>query len=463
MNKSFRIAASLVLIASMVSLSGCGCAPVVKKYKVNLEVWGVMDDSDAYAEIFKNFRDIDPNAGEITYKKQRIETYQQDLINALASGKGPDIFMIGNNWLPAFADKTAPAPKEILTEQQFRGNFVDVCANDFVSKGDVYAVPLSVNSLQLYYNKDLFNAAGISAPPTTWNEFIRDTEMMTRVSPTGEINPSGAAMGAAAGSTAGSINRATDILTLLMFQNGVALRDDSGQVNFGKNPNALKALDFYTSFARNSAPNYSWNPLMHYSIDAFSEGSVAMMLNYSWQESVIRGKSPKLNFAVAPVPQMVPSAPAGYANYWGYAVAANKVIVNDPSSKLVPVTNDMRVAEAWKLLTYLTTKEGIPVVTTNSGTSVVQKPNLSFDPADVYMTKTKQPAARRDLIDKQRSDVDLGVFAQGNLIAKSWVEPDPALIEGTFNDMINAVNNGSSTSSNALETTAERIRRAEMK
>lgn len=44
--------------------------------------------------------------------------------------------------------------------------------------GKLYAVPLAVQTLQMYYNKDLFAAAGITAPPTTWAEFTKDVETL---------------------------------------------------------------------------------------------------------------------------------------------------------------------------------------------------------------------------------------------------------------------------------------------
>ena len=45
----------------------------------------------------------------IVYTKKDETTYQQDLLNALASGKGPDIFAISNSWLPEYIDKIVPA------------------------------------------------------------------------------------------------------------------------------------------------------------------------------------------------------------------------------------------------------------------------------------------------------------------------------------------------------------------
>jgi ABC-type glycerol-3-phosphate transport system substrate-binding protein len=458
MQTKFKFFSTACLIISLLTISGCGCKPKVNTYKVNLEIWGAIDDSDTFGEIFNSYRKINPNIGEIVYKKQRIETYEKDLIDALASGKGPDIFLIRNTWLPTFSNKIIAAPKTILTEQKFRKDFVDVCADDFVSKGDVFAVPLSVNSLALYYNRDLFNAAGVTAPPKTWDEFVAITEKITKINAVGEINPSGAAMGMAY-----NINRSTDVLSMLMLQNGTSMRDSSNRVSFGNNAGARKALDFYTQFSTSGAPNFSWNVQSHYSVDAFSEGTLAMMLNYSWQLPVIRSKSPKLNFAVADAPQVNLSVPVNYANYWGYAVASNKIIEVDPRSTTAPITKEIRVAEAWKFLTYLTTKVETPLTVATSATTVVKKPVSAIDAAEAYLEKTKQPAARRDLIEKQKADMDLGVFAKGNLTAKNWMQLDPVATEAIFAEMIDNVNKGISSVSGSLQTAEERIRNLEVK
>ena len=57
-----------------------------------------------------------------------------------------------------------------------------------------------------------------------------------------------------------------------------------------------------------------------------------------------------------------------------------------------------------------------------------------------YLNATKRPSARRDLIDLQRNDPDLGVFAVQALSARSWYQADNIVIETIFADMIDDVN-----------------------
>lgn len=461
-----KIILSFLAIAGILVISGCGFKQTnPKKYSLNLEVWGLFDNQDAYNEIFENYRKLNPNIGQITYKKFTQDTYKKELLDALASGQGPDIFLIRNTWLSSFGDKVVPAPQTILTEQKFRSDFVDVAANDFVSQGQVYAVPLNMGSLALYYNKDLFNEAGITRPPQDWNEFITDAKKMTKFDSNGQITKSGAALGIARNSDGSeSINRATDILNLLLLQNQTNMVDiqsrramfdqiaKQGDNSFAPGENALI---FYTGFA-NKASFYTWDRNMHNSIDAFSEGNVAMMFNYPWNVSVIKDKQPKLNFGIAPVPQLQNSAQVDYADYWGFTVARNKTI--DPTAAAQGVTNDIRAGEAWSLLAFLATK---PDQSINSGKNVAGKQVVDpkFDPAINYLTKVNLPSARRDLIELQKNDPILGVFAQENLIAKSWYQVDPDAINAIFSDMITQVNLGQATVSDAIKSASAKVTR----
>jgi len=454
-----KIFFSLSLILLTTVFSGCGCKSSVTKLNMKLEIWGPVDDSDVFTKIIDNYKKLNPAITDIQYKKLPTETYKQDLINALASGQGPDIFLINNAWLPLFYDKTVPAPVEILNEQRFRNNFVDVVVNDFLSYGKIYATPLSVDTLSLFYNKDLLNSVGITEPPKNWDEFFKDVKILTIVNGYGNIEKSGAALG-----TAFNIHRSTDVLSLMMLQSGTEMTDASRSMATFDKPNSDNvsageiSLDAYTRFAKIGSDVYCWNKDMHYSTDAFSEGTAAMIFDYSWTIPTILSKSPKLNFAIAPVPQQPGRNPVDYANYWGFAVAKNKkatVAGLNPSQN--SITDQTRVNETWKFLTYLTTKadKNLAITSSVGGTSKITDPN--FDPAKEYLAKTGRPAARRDLIEMQKTDPTIGVFATQNLFAKSWYEADADAIEAIFADMINQVNIGKTSPYDAIRSAAIRI------
>lgn len=457
--KFSRIAVFFAVLPLALSLSGCGKEKAAP-YKVDLEVWGVFDTSDMYGNAFREYKALNEgHIGNISYRKMSEDTYRDDLIRAFAEGKNPDIFMIRNSWLPLFENLIAPASDYQMSEKEFREAFVDVVADDSVIDGKIYAIPLSVDSLGLYYNKDIFNAAGITSPPSTWGELMLDAKLLSVVDPYGNITQSGVALG-----TAKNINRSTDILLALAFQLGL----ESEQSGFGRslkiaNEKMINALDHYSRFSAVGSEQYSWNPRQHYSLDAFYEGTLGMMINYSWHTDTIRKKNAKLNFGVAPLPQISLEKPVNYANYWTFVVAKNRQppVFRENQKPEFPVDkyNLLRTHESWQFLHYFAFPHPSKNITIRNPLS----PNFSAavavenDPVVEYLEKTKKPAARRDLIEKQKNDQWLSPFAYGNLLSKSWRPGDIEAAEGILAEAMEAVNRGENTPQGALQTAEKQI------
>ncbi len=392
---------------------------------VTLQFWGVFDDHNAFDKVIANFKAQNPGI-DVKYQMFTFEQYEQGFLNALAAGTGPDILMIHNTWLPKHGDKLIPMPstgvpdtKNPFTIQNFKDQFVDVAYKDLVYNNLIYGMPLYVDTLGLYYNRDLFNTAGIARPPQTWAEVNADVQLLTKLDRSGNITQSGFALG-----TARNINRSTDILMDMMIQSGVRMTDDDNRsAMFDQTVNGQRvgeiALQYYTNFANPRNQDYSWNDSQHYSVDAFTEGTLGMMVGYAHQTQIIRSKAPRLNFALAPMPQASLSDIRNFANYWAVSVAAKS-------------THSL---EAWKFVNYLASKEG----TTE------------------YINATNRPVARRDLIDLQRNDPDLGVFAVQALSARSWYQADNTAIEGIFADMIDDVNFNRSSIPDAVSRAESRV------
>jgi len=459
-----RILFALPVIASSVFLSGCGKA-APPAYQVNLEVWGVLDDSESFQVPINTYQEIGKaHVGSVIYKKKTPETYREDLLNAFAEGTGPDVFLIRSSWLPLFKNLIVPAAEYQVSEKEFRDSFVDVAADDLIVDKKIYGAPMSVDSLALYYNKDLFNAAGITTPPSTWDEVVSDAKLLNSIDVNGNIRQSAISLG-----TAKNINRSTDILLALATQYGLTSRPNgfSDDMNVSSEP-VQNALSFYSGFSSLGIGRYSWNANQHYSVDSFYEGNLAMMVNYSWQMDAIRKKNAKLNFGVAPLPQVSATTPSNYANYWVYVVAKDKKAPTADRQKITfPVAkyNDIRIHESWQFLHYLAFPHpGMKVVLRNA-----LDPTFSIeaafkeDPAKSFLAKTRQPSARRDLIEEQKKDPWLAPFAYGNLIAKDWRVGETEQVEGVLSDAIESVNRGENTVNQVLSSAYTQIMQLQRK
>ena len=175
---------------------------------VTLSYWRVLDGSDAFDEIIAKYTALHPFV-RIEYRKLRLEEYENELLNALAEDRGPDIFSIHNTWVRKYRTKIEPLPpsttmvypvekgsikKEVVNELrttpslslgQVRDLFVDVVSKDVILEDNkIYGLPLSVDTLAMFYNKDLLNNAGISEAPKYWNrEFLQTVKKIKQTRP----------------------------------------------------------------------------------------------------------------------------------------------------------------------------------------------------------------------------------------------------------------------------------------
>ena len=421
LKKSFtKYITSLFFLAA-----GCGSTASTGSAKVSINVWGLFDTNSTFqTDFIAAYQKQYPNV-KITYTEKNVATYESDLINALAAGTGPDIFYIHNDWLPTYKDKLQPATAKEVALSDYNNAFADVASKDFVSGGQVYAVPLTIDTLVLYYNKDILGSFGIAEPPQTWNELAADAKKISEKDSTGYFNRSGVALG-----TTANINRAQDIMYLLMLQSGTmpfnsdytrstidqAISGTSGNHNF---PGAT-ALSYFTSFSDSLSKSYDWNTKSDYSLDAFANGKLAMMYGYYYDQATILQKSPNLNIGVAPVPQpALDQNLVNYSNYWGYTVSKQSKVANWD----------------WDFLKFISAKSQL----------------------EAYDKTVPQPSSRKDIIAEQVTDTKLGVVASSTLTAKSFYKPDVVKTDSIITNMIDDVSLRDKQVTDALSSASQQL------
>ncbi|MDP3901412.1 MAG: extracellular solute-binding protein [bacterium] len=378
--------------------------------------WGVFDEPISINRLIADYKKIQPNIN-VVYRKLDSTSYEQDLINGLAGVNGPDLFMMHNTWLPKHYGKIRPLDDGQLNLTDFQSLFPTVVEQDFAPDGVIFGLPLYLDTLALFYNKDYFDAKGVALPPKTWEEFQSLVPRLVELDSSGKVVRAAAAIG---GSNR-SINRATDLLNILMLQSGAEMVNSSFRQAEFASAQGVDSLRFYTKFANPVNNYYTWNENLHYSLDNFSEGSVAMIFNYAYQVPLLEEKNPFLRFEVATIPQPTgASQPINFANYWGLATSIKS---SNP-------------AAAWDFAIYLTT---------------------NLEAQHKYLDLTQKPPALRSLIDGLLSDNEWGVFAKQALTARSWPQIDNNIVEQEFSAMIAAVISGQKTPEKAIQEAEEKI------
>ncbi len=410
--KSFYLL-SLALLGVFLITSGIGCktpntATQKKMEPIELNYWRVYDEGDSFDEIVAEYQKFHPNI-KINYRKFRYEEYEKKLLNAWAEDRGPDIFSIPESWIRGYQTKIAPMPATITMAfqenrkvfgiknevvnilktasapslRQIKENFADAVYQNVVIENQVYGLPLSLETLILFYNKEILNQAGISQLPSTWTEFQESVVKTVRYDSEGKISRAGAAIG-----TGANVNRAFDILSVLIMQNGATMTNANGQAIFFTskdktyNP-GIEAVKFYTDFASPAKNVYTWNSQMVNSLDSFIAGKSAFMFGYNYYLPNIRSGAPQLKFGMAPIPQVNPGAPVNYASYWVETVSKKS----------------KHSEEAWDFVIFATTKS---------------------DMAKKFLDKTKRPTALKALINSQLEDEDLHAAVTQILTGANW-------------------------------------------
>lgn len=454
--KRSLLGVTLLLIG--LTASGAVCRSSGKQPKpMTLTYWTVFTEEETIKPVIESFQKKYPYIS-FEVRQFQIDEYEDKLIEGWAEGHGPDIFSLPNSHLGAFVDLIEPLPAQLtltsvtskkslgrtetiveeetvraITARQVSALYPQAIYDDVVKlnpkaednavKEQMYGFPMSFDTLVLYYNKDLLDRANVTLPPATWDDFVDDVPKLTLVDVNNTIIQSGAALG-----TSTNVPRSFDIISLLMMQNGATMT--SGQnVTFDKKTEAdsgdffpgVQAVEFYTSFANPEVAWYSWNSEQEDALEAFIAGQTAYFVGYHYQLATIQNRGDQLNFDVAPIPQVDLTAAVNYANYW-----VETVSVNSPHAD-----------EAWAFVQEITTNEK----------------NVK-----AMLEKTKQPAALRSLIETQKEDFVLSIFANQALTAQSWYAGrQPLEVEKQFADMVTIINEGRLDIPTAVENTADKV------
>ena len=382
-----------------------------------LTIWGPVDDQNVILEMSKKYTQETGN--KVIYKMIDPNNYEQTLISSLAAGTGPDIFYFKNDWLYKHYKIIVPAPTSLFTQAAISDVYAQAVVQNFTSNGYVYAMPLYLDSLAMFYNQELLDQAAISFPPKTWEELVNIIPLITKKDLSGNILISGVALG-----TANNVAHSADILSLLFIQSGAPLATIEPQKNNLKiefeSSGKSDALSFYTQFAKPESEVYTWNEYFGNSLDEFAKGKVAIVFGYAKDIKYLRSIAPYFNFKIAPMPQPKNATLIkNYASYWGLAV-----------SKQSP-----NKTEAWNLINYL----------------------MQNDSLQTYSLRTNLPPAKRTLLQALSANPIFDVFNRQSYTALNWYNPDPEKTEIILNQAINDVLKNKMASYEAIRSIENQI------
>ena len=272
--------AAAVLVASL-ALAGCGreepseddpgAAPsevAEGAAEGTITVWAMGTEGEELDAIAEGFMDENPDA-VVEVTPVPWDAAHDKIATAIASGETPDVSLIGTTWMGEFARTGAldPTPTDLIDESAFfEGPWSTTVVDD-----TSYGVPWYTETRVLYYRTDLAEQAGITEPPTNWDELKTLAE---------GVQQAGAQWGLY---LQPGENGAWQTFMPFAWQNGVELVE--GEEFTLDTPEMVEALEFYNSFYTEGLTPTEADPAIEAS---FVDNKVGAFFSGPWHMSLIR-------------------------------------------------------------------------------------------------------------------------------------------------------------------------------
>lgn len=335
LRRSNRIAALVLVVVMVLSLfAGCGANNASQKSnqaaatnsestkksesdasknasdtgkKVTLSFWNGFTgpDGEILKDIVKRFNE--KNSGKIEIKMDVMgwDVLSQKLPPAIATGAAPGLVLMIGDWIPQYLANDSFRilddfwSKTGLKESDYVQNVLDIGRYN----GKYYALPMQFNLIYLYWNKDLFKAAGLDPekPPQTLEELGKYAEKLTDAGK----NQFGFGM---------PVKGAPQYWTSFFWNNGGEIFDLKAKKSLLNSPENIKTLEWMQDLAVNKkvtprgAGGADTDNLM-------ISGKLGMYINGPWLINGLKGN--KINFGITAPPkgsnkQQVISGGIGY-------------------------------------------------------------------------------------------------------------------------------------------------------
>jgi multiple sugar transport system substrate-binding protein len=253
--------------------------------------------------------------GDIAY-----DNFRDEIAASAPAGVGPDVVTLFYGWIPAFVDAGYLIP---LPQDEFPPDWIESTFSPMVAESkfqdEYWAIPTAVRSLALFYNKDLFEAAGLDpeAPPTTTEEFLEMAQQLTQYDGNGTGIENLVKMGYAPEMTGQAHHWFREVL-IRQF-GGVPYSPDNREVLWNS-PEGCEAFKYLSDFETTYFTGTSDNFIYENATDAFINGDAALHIDGSFRIGTIANSNPDLNYGVAELPAGPNGEKHTFGSYWTHGI-----------------------------------------------------------------------------------------------------------------------------------------------
>lgn len=282
----------------------------------------------------------------------------QRLTTDIQAGVNADLSIIGTRWLIDFVADGIAAPLDEYMNDEFTGRFIETFLSPSVLEGATYGLPIAASARAMYYNQDLFDQAGITEIPDTWDELRAAAE----------------AISALGDDVYGYGLQGNEIETDVYFyyafwSHGGELVEEDGtsglDTEAGYQAAALYRDLLDSGLTQPGATSMSREDVQN----LFKQGRVGMMITAPFLSAQIAEEVPDLNYGVA----AIPAGPDGDRGTYGV------------TDSIILFENSEEKDTAWAFLDYLFTFEK----------------RLEFTGGEGFLPVNREVAAHPDFADNE--------------------------------------------------------------
>lgn len=366
---------------------------------VEITYWQYVFDTRVKAmdELIAKFEAANP---DITVKQTTFPyaDYQTRIVAAKTAGQGPDVMQLFYGWLDKFVDGGLLQPLSPTTfpHDKIESEFFPIVTA--MKRGDdYYGLPTAVRSLALFYNKKLFQEAGLdpNKPPQTLDEFLAAAQKTTKRDSAGNITSAGTTM-----DMAGQDHQWWREVLVRQF-GGEPYADHDTKVTYNSDA-GVAALKWYTDLQLKEKVGQSG--FMDEGQAAFKGGVAAMTIDGTFRLGAFKAID-GFEWGVTELPANKDGVRSNYASYFANGIASG-------------LEGD-KLAAAEKFLAYISSPEAM----------------------DIWLKTVGELPARRSaaLTDANLADPIYGPFLKGLEYAHTTLFVDESGQRQTAIDMANRV------------------------
>ena len=342
---------------------------------ISFLVFGEPEELKAYRNLIRAFKTESPNATVKLVEASDRDDLLARLSTSFAGGDPPDLFLLNYRFYGQFAarDVLEPIEERVDDSEVFaQEDFYEQALDAFRFEGTLTCLPQNISSLVVYYNRDLFEQAGVAEPEEgwTWNDMVEKALKLTKDTD-GDGNPDQFGLGVEP-----SIIR---IAPFVWSNGGEIVDSEDGPIRFTLDtPEAVEAMQAFFDLRRKHLVIPSEEEIESEDDEArFLNGTTAMVLSSRRSTPSFRTIT-KFDWDVAALPQH--EEPAGILHSDAYCMT----------------TASENKDAAWRFMEFALGPEG-QRITAESGRTVPSLKEVSESSA--FLDPGAKPASSRVFID----------------------------------------------------------------